>query len=166
MTDIDANMDTSPSMQEKTKTQALRKELQCHIYPLQQLGTYKYVVVCSFYQGKYVLSKHKSRCTWETQGGHIEFGESPMEAAKRELFEESGIRDALLYPVCDYLGYNSQSSSNGMVFLAVVHTLSTLPDFEMQEIGLFDALPEALTYPQVTPVLFAQAAALSQALKQ
>jgi len=44
-------------------------------------------------KGKWILSKHKKRDTWETQGGHIEDGETPLEATKRELFEESEIRD-------------------------------------------------------------------------
>ena len=48
----------------------IRKELECIVYPLGHLVTYKYIVVCSFYQGKYVLSKHKIRDTWETQGAY------------------------------------------------------------------------------------------------
>ncbi len=137
--------------------EAIRKQLQCRIYPLYSLGNYKYVVVCSVYQGKWIFSRHKQRSTWETQGGHVEPGESAMEAAKRELYEESGIQDAEIYPVCDYYGYNSQSHSNGMVFLAVVHSLGELPESEMREIRMFDKLPQALTYPSTTPVLVAQA---------
>lgn len=105
----------------------IRKELQCEIYPLNSLKSYKYVVICSLFNNKIVLSKHKFRNTWETQGGHIEDGETPIDAAKRELFEESGITDADIYPVCDYYGFNSKSHSNGMVFLAVVHSLSSYP---------------------------------------
>ena len=44
-----------------------------------------------------------------------------------------------------------------MVFLAVVHSLGTLPESEMKEIGMFDTLPDELTYPNVSPKLFAQA---------
>ena len=135
----------------------IRKELRCKIFPLNTLGTYKYTVICSRYQGKWILSKHKKRQTWETQGGHIEPGESPLEAAKRELYEESGIRDAEVYPVCDYLGYNHLRSANGMVFLAVVKSLGELPESEMQEIRLFDELPENLTYPLTSPVLYREA---------
>ena len=40
--------------------------------------------------------------TWETQGGHIEAGEQPLDAAKRELFEESGAVDFDIQPLCDY----------------------------------------------------------------
>ena len=59
-------------------------------YELDSLKNYKYVVVLSEYKGKILLSRHKDRSTWETQGGHIEMGETPLDAAKRELYEESG----------------------------------------------------------------------------
>ena len=137
--------------------EVIRKALQCRIYPTWYLGQYKYTVICSNYGGKWILSKHKKRNTWETQGGHIEDGEAPLECARRELFEESGIKDADIYPVCDYWGYNSRSCSNGMVFLAVVHSLGELPESEMKEIGLFDILPAELTYPQTSPKLYAEA---------
>ncbi len=135
----------------------IRKELQCIIHPLNYLGSYKYVVICTFYHGKYVLSRHKARKTWETQGGHIENDETPLEAAKRELFEESGLIDADIYPVCDYYGYNSKSHSNGMVFVAIAHKFDALPESEMSEIKMFDELPKELTYPNVTPILYQEA---------
>ena len=121
-------------------------------------------MICTSYQGKWVLSKHKNRATWETQGGHIEDGETPLECARRELFEESGIRDADIYPVCDYWGFNSQACSNGMVFLAVVHALGELPESEMKETKIFDTLPTQLTYPHTSPKLYAQAAKLLASL--
>ncbi len=135
----------------------IRKDLKCRIFPIGYLERYKFTVICTCFDGKWVLSRHKKRNTWETQGGHIEQGETPLECARRELFEESGIRDADIHPVCDYWGFNSQSCSNGMVFLAVVHSLGTLPESEMKEIGMFDTLPGELTYPNVSPNLFAQA---------
>ena len=142
---------------EITDREGLRKVLKCRIFPLNYLPSYKYTVICANYKGKWILSRHKKRNTWETQGGHIENGETPLEAAKRELFEESGIRDADVYPVCDYWGFNPFRCSNGMVFLAVVHSIGELPESEMQEIGLFDELPENLTYPQTSPVLYREA---------
>ena len=144
--------------------EAMRKVLKCRIFPLNSLPSYKYTVICSNYKGKWILSRHKKRDTWETQGGHIEDGETPLEAARRELFEESGIRDADVYPVCDYWGFNPFRCSNGMVFLAVVHSIGELPESEMQEIGVFDELPENLTYPQTSPVLYRKVEKLLKSL--
>ncbi len=135
----------------------IRKDLKCRIYPLGYLERYKYTVICTYYQGKWILSKHKKRNTWETQGGHIENDETPLECARRELFEESGIKDATIYPVCDYWGFNLQSCSNGMVFLAIVNTLGELPKSEMKEIKMFEKLPDNLTYPNVSPRLYEEA---------
>lgn len=142
----------------------IRKDLQCRLYPLGYLQKYKFTVICTNYQGKWILSRHKKRETWETQGGHIEKGETPLECAKRELFEESGINDADLYPVCDYWGFNRQACSNGVVFLAVVRSLGDLPESEMKEIKVFDDLPSNLTYPQTSPKLCAEAKKVLDAL--
>ena len=125
------------------KSSERRRELKCRIHPLGELQTYKYVVICSRYDGKWLFSKHKKRSTWETQGGHIEPGETPMDAAKRELYEESGVKDAIIRPVCDYYGYDSQGHSNGMVFAAEIHQLGSLPESEMKEIRLFEEMPDS-----------------------
>ena len=148
----------------KLGREEIRKELKCRIYPIGYLERYKFTVICANYQGKWILSKHKKRDTWETQGGHIEASEDPIECARRELFEESGIKDADIYPVCDYWGFDPQSCSNGMVFLAVVHSLGELPESEMKEIGIFDTLPAELTYPQVSPRLYEEAEKLLSTL--
>jgi len=141
-----------------------RKELNCKIYPYNTLGNYKFTVICSNYNDKWIFSKHKQRDTWETQGGHIEPKETPLENAKRELFEKSGITDANLYPVCDYDGYTSEGSSNGIVYLAVVNKLGQLPESEMERIELFDEIPENFTYPNVTPKLIKEAKILLKKL--
>ncbi len=146
--------------------EVIRRALECRIYPLGYLERYKYTVICSSFNGKWILSRHKKRNTWETQGGQIEDGETPLECAKRELFEESGIKDADLYPVCDYWGFDSQACSNGMVFLAVVHSLGELPESEMKEIKIFDTLPAELTYPQTSPKLYAEAEKLLKEVTQ
>ena len=141
-----------------------RAELKCKIHQLNSLSNKKYVVICSFYEGKFLLSKHKKRDTWETQGGHIEKNETPFDAAKRELFEESGVIDADLIPICDYCGYNDTDFANGIVFLANVHSLGSLPESEMEKVEIFEELPDNLTYPNVTPILFDESLKIYQKL--
>ena len=142
--------------EERIKESKIRKlaELKCKIRPFASLSPLKYVVVCSYYNGKILLSRRKDRSTWETQGGHIEDGETAEEAARRELYEESGVSNAKIYPVCDYIGYNSTDWANGSIFYADVDSIGKMPEFEMAEIQLFDELPSNLTYPNATPEFF------------
>lgn len=134
-----------------------RSGLQCRVAPLGKMADYVFVVVVSEFQGKLMLSRHRDRDTWETQGGHIESGETPLEAARRELYEESGATEFEIIPVCDYLGYNATGQAAGQAFYAKIARMGPMPESEMAETRLFEALPENLTYPQVTPKLYAQA---------
>lgn len=137
------------------RVRAIRQSLSyCEVYPLDGLSDYRFIVTLSRYQDKILLSQHKKRATWETQGGHIEPGETPEEAARRELYEESGATDFTLTPLFDYRAGDEKDSSNGRVFFADIRTLSALPESEMARTCTFDCLPENLTYPAITPVLF------------
>lgn len=129
--------------------------MECRIYPLGTLNDYRYVVILSSYQGKIMLSRHKKRITWEAQGGHIELGELPLEAAKRELYEESG---AIRYRITGVFDYCA-GDAGGVVFAAEIEELGSMPESEMAETALFDTLPGNLTYPEITPVLFQEAVA-------
>ena len=127
----------------------------CNIRPLGELAPYKYVVVMSRYQGKILLSRHKDRDTWETQGGHIEPGETPLEAARRELYEESGAVEFDIRPVFDYWAGDERGGASGQVFAATIRTLGPLPKSEMAEVRAFDEVPPNVTYPAITPEIFA-----------
>ena len=59
-------------------------------YPLGSFERYKYVVIMSRMDGGFLLSRHKQRTTWEFQGGHIEPGETPMQAARRNAVNRNG----------------------------------------------------------------------------
>jgi 8-oxo-dGTP diphosphatase len=114
-------------------------------------NTYKYVVTFSRYGTKWLFSHHKERETWETQGGHVELSETPLEAAKRELYEECGATHFDITPICDC----ERGGDFGQVFYADVHALGDMPpEFEMAEVREFDSLPDLLTYPEITPVLW------------
>lgn len=120
-------------------------------YEAGYLKEYKYVVILSEMKGKILLSRHKERSTWEMQGGHVEPGETPMAAAKRELYEESGAVDFYITPLCDYWAgtEDGKCGDNGMFFKAVIHECGAIPPSEMAEVKLFDTLPENLTYPRI-----------------
>ena len=128
--------------------------MEFRFYPFGELGSYRYADIVAVYEGKWIFCKHKDRTTWEMAGGHIEAGETPLTAAKRELFEETG---AVLFDIeslCDYwvegeLG-GVYGTAHGQVFFARVHELGDLPDnSEMSEVALFDVIPLELTYPRL-----------------
>ena len=130
--------------------------MKCSVYDVGKLKNYKYVVTFARYEGKWVICRHKDRSTWETSGGHIEFGETPLEAARRELYEETGAIDFDIVPICDYWACDephetkSITWSNGQVFFANVKSIGKLPVSEMECIDYFDVFPENLTYPDIT----------------
>lgn len=132
-------------------------ETECTLLPVGALDQYCYVVVFCEWQGELLLSRHKRRVTWETQGGHLEPGETPEQAARREVWEESGA-DCLLTPLCDYR-VGQDGAAGGRAYVAQVRRLGALPESEMAETRRFPTLPELarLTYPAITPFLWAEA---------
>jgi 8-oxo-dGTP diphosphatase len=120
------------------------------VLPVGGLAGHAFVVIVAIDQiGRLVLCRHRDRSTWETPGGHIEPGESEIEAAERELFEETGIAPRDLVAVADY----EVDGVAGRLFTAEILTRSALPTFEIAETKVCDELPENLTYPGITPVL-------------
>jgi len=119
------------------------------------LSPYRFVVIFARYQDKWLYARHKERITWETAGGHIEEGETPYEAAKRELYEETGAVPYEVSGVFDYAVHTDTEFSYGQVFFAEIDRLGQMPESEMADIMLFDGIPESMTYPQILPVLYA-----------
>ncbi len=117
-------------------------------YPVGRLENIEYVAIFTRYQGKWVYSWHKHRKSYEHPGGHVEPNETPMEAAKRELYEETGITDCNIIPIWDYhyIWENGTGGNCGRVFYAEVNSLGTLPKSEMDHVKLFETVPEKYTY--------------------
>ena len=121
------------------------------------LKAYKFVVVFSRYQDKWLYCRAKGRDCYETAGGHIEDGETPLEAAKRELYEETGAIKFDITTAFDYSAHFPNFYNTGQVYLAHIHELGDIPDDtndKMEEIKLFDAIPDKMRFPQILPVLF------------
>lgn len=107
------------------------------------------VCVCK-YKDKYLFSFNKKRNGWEIPGGHIEDGETWEEAAKREMYEETGATKVKITPVCVY-----KISTYGLLCYCEILELGQLPDeYEMNQIMLSDTLPDNLTYPDSFKVYF------------
>ena len=105
----------------------------------------KYVVIVTRHKDKWVFCKNRKR-KWEIPGGKIEQGETPLEAAKRELVEETGAVKFELTPICAY-----QINNFGLLLYANVEEFGALPQSEIKEIALLDDLPTELSFPLYHP---------------
>lgn len=119
----------------------------------------KFAVIISKSQGKWIYVKHKERDTFEIPGGHREIGESILDTAKRELYEETGAIDYKLTPICVYSVTQEDESKKiadetfGMLFYADIYSFEKELHNEIEFIKLFDNIPQNQTYPQIQPFL-------------
>lgn len=124
----------------------------------------KFAVIAMRCQNGWVFVQHKQRATWELPGGHREAGETIEECALRELYEETGISNMRLTPVCVY-GVQGRTRVNqsgeesyGMLYRGSCQNLPTLPESEIAKTAIFplSALPKAWTYREIQPKLLYQ----------
>ena len=123
----------------------------------------EFAVILSRSMGKWVFCKHKDRDTYECPGGHREAGESILEAAKRELREETGAVDFRIQPICAYgvkgktrVSKQGQEESFGMLYWAEIYSFEELHS-EIEQILLTEDLVESWTYPLIQPKLIQEA---------
>ena len=122
----------------------------------------KFAVIISKSNGKWVFCKHKKRESYECPGGRREAGESILECAKRELYEETGAIDYEISPVCVYsvIGKTrvneTGDESFGMLYFADIKELEQELHSEIEHIEFYEELPEKWTYPLIQPLLIAE----------
>jgi len=89
-------------------------------------------VVITNDKGEYLLIRSKRyithRMEWEAPAGRIEYGESPEEAARREVQEETGCTISKLKYLCTTHPANGMSDLTMHVYLAKVETEGTQDD--------------------------------------
>lgn len=134
-------------------TRNLSLPLPLHVSFSQQTPSPAYVVVIAQMEGAFLYCRHRSRSTWEFPGGHIEPGETPDEAARRELWEETGAADFTLRPLGAYTVACGSTCSHGVLFHARVRRLDALPPLEIAEVRAAPTPPGPWTYPQIQPHL-------------
>lgn len=109
--------------------------------------------------GKWLFVRHRERTTWEMPAGHREEGETALEGAKRELFEETGAVEFNIHSLLQYEGIYKERKVFGEIFYASVDKLGDLPPFEIAEVVELETIPEEeeLTYPDLQPYFFKEA---------
>lgn len=114
-----------------------------------------YSVIAAKYLGNWVFIRHHRRNTFEIAGGHIESGETSLEAARRELMEETGAISFSLDCISTYSVRTGNETEFGRLYFAEIYQIGFIPDKpEIAEIVFLDHLPDMLTYPVIQTQLF------------
>ncbi len=107
-----------------------------------------YVVIGARENGKWIFVRHRERESWELPAGHIEKDELALEAAKRELYEETGTMKAAIHVLNDYSVIIRGEINYGRIFFAAVEERGPLPESEIGEILIAEETPLPATYPE------------------
>lgn len=120
-----------------------------HIFSKEFNGKLKYVIMVARYRDSFVFCKHKDKNTYELPGGHIEENETALEAAKRELYEETGATKFELEFVIFYTYHNDTAA----IYYAEIEEIGPLK-YEIESLIFCDYMPKELTYPHIQPSVF------------
>lgn len=114
---------------------------------------FRFAVIISRSDGKWVYCRHKLRSTFELPGGTREEGESIDDTAKRELYEETGAIEYSIEPVCAYSVDDGEKETFGMLYYAEITAFEGELHSEIERIFLFEEAPSEQTYPHIQPML-------------
>lgn len=114
-----------------------------------------YVVVAVRHNDGWLFVRHRRRGGWEMPAGHPDDGEESIEAAVRELTEETGALDFIMEPVSYYSVDTGQGPQYGRLFYAQVETLGRFTDTdEIADVRVFRRRPRNMSLTEVMSFLF------------
>lgn len=117
-----------------------------------------YVVIAARYSGGWLFVRHRRRGGYELPAGHPDAGEDTVEAAVRELTEETGAIGFSLEPVTYYSVDSGTGKQYGRLFYAEVETMGEISDTaEIEGVKVFRRLPRKLSLPEVMTFLYRRA---------
>ena len=118
-------------------------------------AVFTYSVISARIGEKWIFVRHHKRDTWEIAGGHIEAGETPDEAAERELKEETGAIHFSLRCIATYSVTIDGITGWGRLYYAEVEDIGPIPDIsEIAEVTFSDHFIGKNTYPEIQPLLW------------
>ena len=116
----------------------------------------EYMVIAARHGGKWVIVRLKGRTDWCFPGGHREKGETMDEAARRELYEETGARVySGLSRIAQYSVDHGNRISWGTIYKAEIAEFDPLPpEFEIEEMDFVEEFPlDNTRFPGIMPGL-------------
>lgn len=98
----------------------------------------RHILVISQYKGEWILTKHSKRGL-EFPGGKVEAGESLLDAARREVYEETGAHVKELEWFAEYMVYSAKPFCK-TVFIGVADKVDHIQLLETEGIVLLGEL--------------------------